>query len=125
MKDNFNTLAFIEYLFYIWCMETLVKRMRHGDYVHELVKRNEYVAMYETRIEGEILGYGVFCIRTEPGLNLTLAGHEIKTKPRELFPTKEMFGTLAFAIDNKADANRRFDFLTGRVEMKLRGICLN
>ncbi len=111
--------------FYICCMETLVKEKRRGDYVHHFVKRNEHVAIYDTTLEGEIIGYEVFLIRVQKPRTITMAGVEIELKEKELFPNDEMFGGGAYAPGTLEKAEYYFNILTAKVEAKKLGISLN
>jgi hypothetical protein len=103
-------------------METLAKEKRRGEYVHHLVKRNDFAAIYDTCLDnGEIIGYEVFLIRRQEPKTMTMAGRKIELKEKELFPTDEMFGSMAYAPQTLERAEYYFQMLTAR---KL-GISLN
>lgn len=106
-------------------METLIETKRRGDYVHHLVKRNDHVAIYDTTLDDEIIGYEVFLIRKQKPRTVTMAGKSFELIEKELFPTDEMFGYDAFAPGTREKAEEYFDALTQRVEMAKRGLCMN
>lgn len=112
-------------MFYICGMETLALEKRRGDYIHKFVKRNEHVAIYETLIEDEIIGYEVFLIRKQKATTMTMAGTKIELKAKELFPTNEMFGFGAYAPTTLERAEHYFNILTAKVTAKRLGISLN
>ena len=62
---------------YIWCMKTVIHR---GNYTHHLVKKNRQVAMYNTCIDDEIIGYEVLIKGHEPGLSSLITMQEAEAK---------------------------------------------
>ena len=106
-------------------METLAIEIQRGIYTHRFVKRNEHVAIYETLIDDEIIGYEVFLIRKQTAKTVFRGGKSFMLKEKELFPTNEMFGYDAFAPGTLERAEEHFDKLTARVEMRRRNISMN
>ena len=106
-------------------METLATHKRRGDYTHNLVKRNAYVAIYDTCLDDEIIGYEVFLIRLQKPRTVTMAGHTFELKEKELFPTDEMFGSGAYAPGTLEQAEEYFHQLTAKAKAKELGISLN
>jgi len=106
-------------------METLALEKRRGDYTHKFVKRNEHVAIYETLLDDEIIGYEVFLIRKQKAKTVFMAGTPVQLKEKELFPTDEMFGSGAYAHGTLERAEHYFQLLTAKVEAKRLGISLN
>jgi len=126
MKRRF--IVYLELLFLCLTfvgMETLALEKRRGDYTHKFVKRNQHVAIYETLLDDEIIGYEVFLIRKQTAKTIFKGGKSFMLKEKELFPSDEMFGSGAYAPGTLESAEQYFDKLTARVEMKKRGISLN
>jgi hypothetical protein len=110
---------------YICGMETLALIKRRGDYVHKFVKRNEDVAIYETLLDDEIIGYEVFLIRKQKAKTVYMAGTPVHLKEKELFPTDEMFGSWGYAPATLEKAEYYFQLLTAKIKAKRLGISLN
>ena len=106
-------------------METLALEKRRGPYTHKFVKRNEDVAIYETLLDDEIIGYEVFLIRKQKARTVFMAGTPVELKEKELFPTDEMFGSWGYAPATLERAEYYFQLLTAKVKAKKLGISLN
>lgn len=106
-------------------METLQKEIKRECFVQHLVKRNRHVAMYDVCLEGEIIGYEVFIIREQKAQTMTIRGKVIHLKEKELFPRNEDFGYTAYAPSLRDKAEQYYETLTGKMEMKERGLSIN
>lgn len=106
-------------------METLNTTIRKNGFVYEMIKRNNYFAIYAQYIEDEIIAYEVFRVKIQKPRVGKFAGVEIQFVEKELFPNNEDFGYTAFTCRNLEKAEKRFGEMTVEYEMKKRGINLN
>lgn len=96
-------------------MEVLNKTVKRGAFTHHLIKRNKHVAMYDTCIDEEVIGYEVFLIKIQkPKI---IFGREIAFK--EKFPKNEDFGYSAYAPSTRERANEIYTELTIKCQKKI------
>lgn len=106
-------------------METLRKEIKRECFTQHLVKRNRHVAMYDVCLDGEIIGYEVFIIREQKPRTMTFKGKTVELKAKELMPRNEDFGYTAYAPSLRDKAEQYYEMLTGKIEMKNRGLSMN
>ena len=80
-------------------------RVKNIDALFSLVKRAGNLAMY-SRDDGY---YEIFYVKYQKASISIIAGKEIHRENKELFPTEEDFGTLAFTAKSLEYALRIFD----------------
>jgi len=91
-------------------MKQLDKVIKKNGYIHELVERNQFVAIYER----ENTDFEVFVVRVEPPKE---AFGKLYPQ-REIFPANEDFGTYAWACATLERAEQRYDWLNKVLKIK-------
>lgn len=86
-------------------MKQLAEKLTKNGFVYELVKRNDYKAIYsQTTQDGQLLGYEVFRIRKNKQWEM----HGKVFPAAETFPTDNDFGITAWSCRTLERAKERY-----------------
>ncbi len=99
-------------------MQILNSTIHRSIFQYELIKRNKSFAIYAQYLEDEIIAYEVFRIKTQKAQVFTRGGKLIVLAEKELFPSNEDFGYIAFTCGTLARAEKRFEEMTAAYLVK-------
>lgn len=99
-------------------MQILNSTIHKNTFQYELIQRNQNFAIYAQYIEDEIIAYEVFRIKIQKAQVVKLGGRTIFYAEKEMFPSNEDFGYIAFTCGNLAKAEKRFEEMTAAYLVK-------
>ena len=99
-------------------MQILNSTIHKSIFQYELIQRNQHFAIYAQYLDDEIIAYEVFRIKTQKAQVFTRGGKTIILQEKELFPSNEDFGYIAFTCGNLARAEERFAQMTSEYLVK-------